>query len=778
MIRKINCALRERYKFTWLPCWLPYIFIPTPSVMPATTKSTRRQTPAQRRNGQKVISTKRQTCNSNKPRGRTVERPQKTPAEPKRSKTRAKSGRSPRGRGCSGPAGQGPARSPGTVNPPLNVTGSTRLRRPGNPPDHCSKLQDPLGRRKSLRGTQVSVSPCQPSRPCRGRNSRGSARRGAASQQLNTRNQLSSTSINDSVSDDENRKLDTCSSEEILPVSLKTDFEVSASIKDISLGVNNAQEGSPLKADSPPYNDTPEDCVQCSCDSTTTQDKQTANHNSVGDMKCVTEARVCNDDDKDSDADGELKHCSDTKEESPSEPSSQTSIGSPGVQVSSEGDDCSNAPGEKVAHFVLNGEQEGECSIQQEEGNILDSTEHKADEKVIVVTSGKEPINHDRGESSEAANAVKGQNETVDAMEEITEKWDGSEGGNKEKERDVFINPADCHPTTAGPHPPDPPHSKSGLTAQRTSPVSVLPVSNIATSNPTKAPCTSELLDKEGLSQGKTDMQPTIHGAKPQFLVSSAVTESALMLQTVLVKRNTPVIVCSGSFKTKSSKDSSRGETQQHLNPELPSPQGERRVCTPAQTQTKDSEPSGESLEHLSQKETPLLSFSPVPQLRVDALGAERKPSPSEGSVTVAVPEPDSRPKISTPSLDSSSTFSCSSESTRSSFSFDTESEAGYGEPCPSTLPGSWGPESVCLPSWTARRPQKKERKKRSRCGTCEPCLRKINCGQCSCCLKRSTCHQICKLRKCVELKRRRPSSPLPPSAAQVRLQSLFNYTQ
>ncbi|TKS85643.1 Methylcytosine dioxygenase TET1 [Collichthys lucidus] len=79
-----------------------------------------------------------------------------------------------------------------------------------------------------------------------------------------------------------------------------------------------------------------------------------------------------------------------------------------------------------------------------------------------------------------------------------------------------------------------------------------------------------------------------------------------------------------------------------------------------------------------------------------------------------------------------------------------------------------WGAEAACLPSWTARKPHRKERKKRSRCGMCEPCLRKVSCGQCSCCLNRSTGHQICKLRKCVELKRRKPSSPLALSAAQV----------
>ena len=45
-------------------------------------------------------------------------------------------------------------------------------------------------------------------------------------------------------------------------------------------------------------------------------------------------------------------------------------------------------------------------------------------------------------------------------------------------------------------------------------------------------------------------------------------------------------------------------------------------------------------------------------------------------------------------------------------------------------------------------------RKKRRRCGGCEPCLRKVNCGECSNCVNRKTGHQICKFRKCIELKK------------------------
>lgn len=46
-------------------------------------------------------------------------------------------------------------------------------------------------------------------------------------------------------------------------------------------------------------------------------------------------------------------------------------------------------------------------------------------------------------------------------------------------------------------------------------------------------------------------------------------------------------------------------------------------------------------------------------------------------------------------------------------------------------------------------------KKKRKRCGACEPCLRKENCGNCSSCFNRKVGHQICKLRKCEQLKKK-----------------------
>ncbi|XP_073679402.1 CXXC-type zinc finger protein 4 [Garra rufa] len=57
-------------------------------------------------------------------------------------------------------------------------------------------------------------------------------------------------------------------------------------------------------------------------------------------------------------------------------------------------------------------------------------------------------------------------------------------------------------------------------------------------------------------------------------------------------------------------------------------------------------------------------------------------------------------------------------------------------------------------------------KRKRKRCGVCAPCRRLINCGVCSSCRNRKTGHQICKFRKCEELKKK-PGSTMEraPSA-------------
>uniref|UniRef100_UPI00398EDDAF CXXC-type zinc finger protein 5-like n=1 Tax=Pristiophorus japonicus TaxID=55135 RepID=UPI00398EDDAF len=63
-------------------------------------------------------------------------------------------------------------------------------------------------------------------------------------------------------------------------------------------------------------------------------------------------------------------------------------------------------------------------------------------------------------------------------------------------------------------------------------------------------------------------------------------------------------------------------------------------------------------------------------------------------------------------------------------------------------------------------------KKKRKRCGMCEPCRRRLNCEECSSCRNRKTGHQICKLRKCEELKKK-PTASLEkvilPSGAAFR---------
>uniref|UniRef100_A0A4X2L7M4 Methylcytosine dioxygenase TET n=1 Tax=Vombatus ursinus TaxID=29139 RepID=A0A4X2L7M4_VOMUR len=47
------------------------------------------------------------------------------------------------------------------------------------------------------------------------------------------------------------------------------------------------------------------------------------------------------------------------------------------------------------------------------------------------------------------------------------------------------------------------------------------------------------------------------------------------------------------------------------------------------------------------------------------------------------------------------------------------------------------------------------EKKKRKRCGVCEPCQQKANCGECIYCKKQKFSHQVCKMRKCEELKKK-----------------------
>ncbi|KAK9525178.1 hypothetical protein VZT92_017501 [Zoarces viviparus] len=76
--------------------------------------------------------------------------------------------------------------------------------------------------------------------------------------------------------------------------------------------------------------------------------------------------------------------------------------------------------------------------------------------------------------------------------------------------------------------------------------------------------------------------------------------------------------------------------------------------------------------------------------------------------------------------------------------------------PCPSSSSpsssGVTGGGGVALSSSSSGATAKRKRK---RCGVCGPCRRLINCGVCSSCRNRKTGHQICKFRKCEELKKK-----------------------
>lgn len=272
-------------------------------------------------------------------------------------------------------------------------------------------------------------------------------------------------------------------------------------------------------------------------------------------------------------------------------------------------------------------------------------------------------------------------------------------------------------------------------------------VSNTATSTSTKALCTAQARPPGAVTQPATD------GAKYQFSVSPVVPDAALMVQTV-VRRHMPVIICRDSLGPGSS-----GESR-HCEP--------RRPESLADTLTKDGESTAGPLERDRQKETS--SLSSEAQWRTDVSAAECDPGLSEDRIQDAGPEQNSLPKTSTLWPDGGSAFSCSSESARSSSSLDTESETGFGESSPSGPPGSGPPGSG---SRTPSNPQRKE-KKRRRCGRCAPCLRRSSCGRCGCCLHRSTGHQICRLRKCVELKRR-PAAPPPAQVVPEREGGLVN---
>ncbi|XP_015242894.1 PREDICTED: methylcytosine dioxygenase TET1-like [Cyprinodon variegatus] len=649
--------------------------------MPASTKTTRRQTPAQRKNAKKGTSIRSQTFNSHK-----------TPAESTRSTARAnqtKSGRSPRG------SGKDPGGSPGRSRHAVNVTGSARLRRSNSLPDN------PLGQRKSQRGTQVSVAPCQSPKACtEGKNSRrGSSGRRAASRQRNTRNKPSS--INNTSDGEENEKTDNRESPRIPD---------EGGVEDATnLEPNDAAEGS-SKADAHYDN------VQHSCVSLKTEDDTSFSNNGECGLKQAAVAAVCdNSDGRQGDGCGD--HASGLSE--------LTGSGSSDAFCSVEKDDTSSVLGKESEHLVSSGKQNDGDTVQAEVGEELDMIASRTDESELVAT-GKD------GESPEAETGVERPPEMIE-KEEIAVKIGSGESEDLEEKETQTSTP--IFERT------DPPHCNP-LSVESESPVHVF--SNAATSSPTKALSASDPCELKVVSREKTIFQPTVEGAKPLYAASSTIPDAALSMQTVIVTRNTPVIICRESLQPRSLWDSNRREKS--------ATGGERQACTPAETKDECDKTTEQ------QNATSFPSCSPLSETNTKSIAGTQEPNLIAVDVQSAMPEHDPVPKIAIPSVDSSSTLSYSSESTRSSFSCDTESETGYGEAGLPALPGSWQPEGTGSLSYPALRPQRKGKKKRSRCGACEPCLKKINCGQCSCCLNRTTGHQICKLRKCVELKRRRPS--------------------
>uniref|UniRef100_A0A665U2F4 CXXC-type zinc finger protein 4 n=1 Tax=Echeneis naucrates TaxID=173247 RepID=A0A665U2F4_ECHNA len=76
--------------------------------------------------------------------------------------------------------------------------------------------------------------------------------------------------------------------------------------------------------------------------------------------------------------------------------------------------------------------------------------------------------------------------------------------------------------------------------------------------------------------------------------------------------------------------------------------------------------------------------------------------------------------------------------------------------PCPSSSsPSSSGVTAGGIALSSSSSSGAVAKRKRKRCGVCGPCRRLINCGVCSSCRNRKTGHQICKFRKCEELKKK-----------------------
>uniref|UniRef100_A0A8C6S898 Methylcytosine dioxygenase TET n=1 Tax=Neogobius melanostomus TaxID=47308 RepID=A0A8C6S898_9GOBI len=645
--------------------------------MPATNPA-RRQTPARKRGSQKPISTRSQTANSSKPRGRPAKRAIDVPAETKRT-TAGQAGKSPRGRKVNGPS----AASRGT---PSKQDSTVWVKIQNN-----EEIEDNPGRRKSLRGTQAAITVCQISKPAARGGRRGNKGRAVTLKAKATSKEAEETCFRSPTWEDEIKTLDEHEAEEI-PVSLKTTSEVRGTVKDQC--VSNATEASPLKADTPPCNDTPEECLLPRSSDSATKVETTLGQNNEDNLRC--EAAVST-----SDVDGQFSN--DGAKVSSLETDSLTTS-------ESQTNDSSPVTG---SHHVINEEKKDDLPLSMVQHVEVDTQEGKEGVQSVAgnIDRKEEPI-EEEDEKELCCEPPKGGNHSLDVDKVVREeqKIPGEDMGEQEHK--------EVSPDISKPNHPSHSPSKVGV------------ISNSTTSACNNAPSTPEhpILGSIGL-------QLSIQGANTNI-------NNAHTNLTAPVTRNTPVIICNKSVRPKGLWEPPQMQTSEMVR------------------HTKDSKSCQEPLTDRHQKEAQLSSsLSPLP------LSSAAR---SEPKLTVER-NADPVPISSTPTLGGSSIFSYSSESTRSSLSFDTESgtEAGDGEsPSLSIQQGALSGDGV-LVAESGGAPQRKERKKRSRCGTCEPCRRKVNCGRCSCCLNRRTGHQICTLRKCAELRKRR-SKTVPCSGAKV----------
>ncbi|XP_062319303.1 methylcytosine dioxygenase TET3 isoform X1 [Osmerus eperlanus] len=710
--------------------------------MPPTPKPPKRQTP-QRKKDHKVVATtgKRQTSNSNKPSGRASERLQKTTEEPQRSiaRTQLNPARSPRGRGVSGPS-RGSASS---VNYALGVTGSVRLRRQCNTPDHLGVFEDPLGRRKSPRGTGISFVTHYPPKPNRGcRTTRGRAGREAGAQRAKTRQEPGDDHRVDAGKVDPK--------EELISLSAGNPGTLSSKLSSLHPADQERTE-----VNAPVNINTLQVSVTHNGD-TASDERLVANH--------VSQAEVENSSDgfELKDPESELEVVCQNPRNNSSELSDKPSVdhekisNDQGANDHNLGDDHSDSASDvKQESVVLPGDG---ClfNLGHDPREMKEQVNHEEE-------LGEEKVEEERLKSERRGERViksigkkSGQQED-EGREEKQEKAEKSEAEEKQGEREMVTNPKNSYSSTSMSEPPDQSLSRNVRMIEFS--VKALPVFDPATSNPTKALPTAESHDHN------KSIQPH-QGATFCDAVSLSAFHEDSQTSLKLVLHGIPNASSTIESTQPLCLNPDNPAQPQNQNDESPFPQENGQPLRPVEEETKDNRASPQT-SNPSNPKNQKESFSSsglYPNTQVFSAASEPN---TDIYTTVLVTDQGTVPKILTFPVESRLSFSCSSESTQSSLSFDTESEPGFGDPGPPSW-GAGGQEEALPLHWPARKPQRKERKKRSRCGTCEPCLRKMNCGQCSCCLNRVTGHQICKLRKCMELRKRRTSSLLSPSSTQV----------